>query len=275
MTNEPDTNEPDTPATDGPAADDQVTQQVPAAETSAKPAAETSAEPAAETSAKPVDAKPAKAAKSEKRSVTIPLDKLRWGAAAVIVIAALVAGLVVFAVRDMQARDDLSSLRTDLANRAKAEDIAGKYAVSAATLDYHDLTGWIAALKKGVSPELVKKYDVVGQSMQQVLDVLQVQTTASLVVSKTVNVADNIYNVQVVVETATKNAQMPQGSSSNVAYSITLDKKQNWLITQVGDPSNLVNSTLPGLGQPGAPQNGAQSGAPAPTAPAPTPAPGG
>lgn len=270
MTNEPDTNEPATPTTDGPAADDQVTQEVPAAETSAAPAEQPQK-----------DEKSAKAA--GKRSVTIPLDKLRWGAAAVIVIAALVAGLVVFAVRDMQARDDLSSLRADLANRAKAEDIAGKYAVNAATLDYHDLTGWIASLKKGVSPELVKKYDVVGQSMQQVLDVLQVQTTANLVVAKTVNVADNIYNVQVVVETATKNAQMPQGSSSNVAYSITLDKNQNWLITQVGDPSNLVNSTLPGLGQNGAPQNGApqnggQPGAPAPApspAPAPNPAPGG
>lgn len=268
MTNESDTNEPATPTTDGPAADDQVTQEVPAAETSAAPAAEQPQK----------NEKPAKSA--DKRSITIPLDKLRWGAAAVIVIAALVAGLVVFAVRDMQARDDLSSLRTDLANRAKAEDIAGKYAVNAATLDYHDLTGWIASLKKGVSPELVKKYDVVGQSMQQVLDVLQVQTTANLVVAKTVNVADNIYNVQVVVETATKNAQMPQGSSSNVAYSITLDKNQNWLITQVGDPSNLVNSTLPGLGQNGAPQNGGQPGASAPApspnpAPAPNPAPGG
>lgn len=220
-TNEPDTPTPNAQTANGPAADAEVTKEVPAAATTA---ADATATPLTKT----VAAQPEKA---EKRSVTIPLDKLGWGAAAVIAIVALIAGLVVFAVRDMQARDDLSSLRTELANKAKAEDVAGRYAVAAATLDYHDLTSWIAALKKGVSPELVKKYDVVGTSMQEVLNVLQVQTTATLIVAKTVNVADNIYNVQVVVETATKNAQLPQGSSSNVAYSITLDKKQNWLIT--------------------------------------------
>jgi len=273
MTNDSGNSQPDDTAADDSAAE-RVTEPVQTADAAAAPAAPVAAQPQPDEQPKVEDK--TKKAQSEKRSVTIPVDKLGWGAAAVIVILALIAGLVVFAVRDMNARDDLSSLRADLANRAKAEDVAGKYAVNAATLDYHDLTPWLAALKQGVSPELVKKYEVVGPSLQQVLNLLQVQTTATLVVAKTVSVADNIFNVQVVVDTATKNTQMPQGNSSNVVYSITLDKRQNWLITQVGDPTNMVNSTLPGLGQTGQPQTGQQPGAPAPApAPAPTPAPGG
>lgn len=166
-----------------------------------------------------------------------------------VLIVALAAALGAFVYRDMSARDSLSQERRDDADRAKAEDIAGAYAVTASTLNYHDLTPWIAGMKKGVSPDLQKQYDVIGQTMEQVLTPLRLETSAELVVAKTVGVADGVYRVQAVVDVNSKNVQIPNGGSSTTTYNLTLDKNQDWMITAVGDPTSAIPENLNPDGQ--------------------------
>ncbi|MXP20541.1 hypothetical protein GIY30_04105 [Gordonia sp. HNM0687] len=185
-----------------------------------------------------------------------------------LLIVALVAALGTFIYRDMSARSDLDAMTSEAADSATAEDVAGRYAVSAATLDYQDLTPWIAAMKDGVSPELQKKYDVIGQAMEQIITPLRMQTTAELVLAKTQEVNGDMFRVDAVVDVDTKSVQTPDGGSAVAVYTVTLDRSQNWLITEVGDPTGAIPG---GLGE-AAPDSGAPESAPAP---APSPAPGG
>ncbi|MFW0791220.1 hypothetical protein [Gordonia sp. CPCC 205333] len=191
-----------------------------------------------------------------------------------IVVAALILALVValgvFIYRDVTARNDLNDLRTSVADRARAEDIAGQYAVNAATLDYRDLTPWIANMKKGVSPDLQKQYDLIGQTMEQVLTPLRMQTSANVIVAKTVNVAGNVFRVQAVVDVNTKTVQTPNGGNTTATYTLTLDRSKDWMITSVGDPTSAIPQALGGANPtPATPTPSTSS--PAPAAPS-TPA---
>ena len=147
---------------------------------------------------------------------------------------------MVFVFRDVSARDDLEQLRAEQQDRNRAEQIAGDYAVHAATLDYKDLTPWISAMKTGVSPELQRQYDVVGSAMEQVLTPLRMQTTAALVSAKTIDVAGNNFRVQAAVNMDMKTAQLPGGSNTVAVYSLTIDKGNGWTITSVGDPTSAI-----------------------------------
>ncbi|MCX2964436.1 hypothetical protein [Gordonia aquimaris] len=209
---------------------------------------------------------PARAGKA-KRQLSISLGTLGIS----LLIAALVAALGTFIYRDVSARNDLDAMTSEAADSAKAEDVAARYAVAAATLDYQDLTPWIAAMKDGVSPELQKKYDVIGQAMEQIITPLRMQTTAELVLAKTQEVNGDMFRVDAVVDVDTKSVQTPDGGSAVAVYTVTLDRSQDWLITEVGDPTGAIPG---GLGE-AAPDSGAQDSGAQESAPAPSPAPGG
>ncbi|MFW0788731.1 hypothetical protein [Gordonia sp. CPCC 205333] len=211
------------------------------------------------------------AAKTElvkaRRQLTVSLSGLVAGVVGTAIVAALVAALVIFMVRDFSARDDLDAMRADIAGRANAEKIAGQYAVTAATLDYRDLTPWIANMKKGVSDDLRKQYDVIGQAMEQVLTPLRMQTTADLVVAKTVAVNGNMYRVQAVVNVNTKTVQTPNGGSTTAVYALTLDKGRDWTITSVGDPTSAIGNINPNANPGGNQANPVPSATSSPTTP--------
>ena len=75
-----------------------------------------------------------------------------------------------------------------------------------------------------------------------------------------------VEGVDAVVDVDTKSVQTPDGGSAVAVYTVTLDRSQDWLITEVGDPTGAIPG---GLGE-AAPDSGAQE-----SAPAPSPAPGG
>jgi Mce-associated membrane protein len=198
------------------------------------------------------------------RQITLSVRTLVLG-----LVGALVAfGLAFGVVDNIRVRGQLNDLRDQNANNAKAEQVAGEYAVRAATLDYKDLTPWAANLKKGVSGELSKQFDVAVPAMQQILTPIRMSTTATLVSSKTTDVAGDIYRVTAVVDVTTKSLQTPDGASSLAAYVLTLNKADNWMITAVGDQATPGAPRLPGM-----PQSGQQQQNTAPKQP--TPAPGG
>ena len=185
-------------------------------------------------------------------------------------IAALVAGLLVFAIRDFSARNQLHALQSEQSERETAERIAGEYAVNAATLDYQDLTPWINAMQKGVSPELSKKYEVIGQTMEQVLTPLRMKTTAELVTAKTEDVSGDVFRVVAVVNIDTTTVQTPAGGSTVAVYTLVLDRSKDWMITDVGDPTRAIADNL-GTGSGDAPNEAPPAGAPAAEVPAPEP----
>lgn len=195
------------------------------------------------------------------RQVTLSVRSI----VASVVLIALVVALGVFLVRDISARKDLNDLRADVADRAAAENVAGKYAVNAATLDYRDLTPWIANMKKGVSPDLQKQYDLIGQTMDQVLTPLRMQTTADLIVAKTVSTSGDIFRVQAVVDVNTKSVQTPNGSNTTATYTLTLDRSKDWMITSVGDPTSAIPQAIGGTTTTPTPSSVAPSPAPAST----------
>lgn len=210
----------------------------------------------------------ASAGKAAPRQITLSVRTLLIGLVGLLVASGLIFGVV----DNFRVRGQLNDIRSQQSNNAKAEQVAGEYAVRAATLDYKDLTPWAANLKKGVSPQLSKQFDVAVPAMQQILTPVRMSTTATLVSAKTTDVAGDIYRVTAVVEVTTKSLQTPDGASSLAAYVLTLNKADNWLITAVGDQASPGSPKLPGMPQQG--QSGDQPTQPAqPTAP--NPAPGG
>jgi len=181
------------------------------------------------------------------------------------------AGLLFGVVDNLRVRHQLNDLRAEKANAAKAEQVASDYAVKAATLDYKDLTPWAANLKKGVSPELAKQFEVAVPAMSQILTPVRMSTTATLVSATTTSVAGDVFCVTAVVEVNTTSLQTPNGATSLAAYVLTLNKAADWQITAVGDQA--VPGGAPRL--PGMPGQAGQPGQPGQPAPAPVPAPGG
>lgn len=115
-----------------------------------------------------------------------------------------------------------------------AEDHAMKYAVSAAGMDYQDFAAWKVKLVDGTSPALNEKLTKAAASMQQILEPLKWQSTARPLAAKVRSDAGGIYVVDAFVSVLTKTMQAPEGLLSTATYSITLDGKNNWQITDVG-----------------------------------------
>lgn len=172
-------------------------------------------------------------------------------------VAAMAAGFLAFRFHG-QTQD----LQRANADRARAEDIAGKYGVAAATLSYQDLAPWLKGLRTGVSDELATRWDGVAETLRQVLVPLQLESTGSLISAKVNGEAKGVYQVVTVVDVAAKSVQAPQGTVTTSAYTMSVDSNLDWKITAVGNPTSGSALPIPG---------GIAPTTPAPSAAAPTP----
>ncbi|MBI3689152.1 MAG: hypothetical protein HY239_00205, partial [Mycolicibacterium aromaticivorans] len=164
------------------------------------------------------------------RRISISLRGLILAAlVAALVIAVGVLGWLYLDVRGTLAANDRAA-----AARSHAEEIASDYAVNAADMDYQDFNGWKVKLVNGTSPELKDKLTKAADSMQQILAPLQWKSTARPLAAKVRSEAGGIYTVDAFVSVLTKTMQAPDGLQSTATYSITLDSKNNWQITDVG-----------------------------------------
>ncbi|CAM3719534.1 hypothetical protein ACXYTP_20705 [Tsukamurella ocularis] len=109
-----------------------------------------------------------------------------------------------------------------------------EYAVGAATLDYRDLAPWRARLVRGTSPELSTKLAGTYEPMRQLLQPLQWVSTARLSGAEVRPVGDDVWKAKCFVAVHATNTQSPQGRDVVSVYDVTLDKKRNWQITDVG-----------------------------------------
>ncbi|WP_019201373.1 hypothetical protein [Tsukamurella sp. 1534] len=123
-------------------------------------------------------------------------------------------------------------------DQATARRIAcEQYAVGAATFDYRDLGPWQARLTRGTSPELTAKLNSTAGTMNQVLQPLQWVSTARLAGAEVTPLGDDVWRAKCFVNVHTTNTKNPQGRNVVSQYVITLDKKRNWQITDIGSPA--------------------------------------
>jgi Mce-associated membrane protein len=115
-----------------------------------------------------------------------------------------------------------------------AEQIALDYAVNAATMNFQDLNTWKGKLVNGTSPGLNEKLTKAATAMEQILVPLEWNSTAQPLMSKVRSDTNGIYVVDTFVSVLTKTTQAPDSLQSTATYSITIDGKNGWQISDVG-----------------------------------------
>lgn len=194
-------------------------------------------EPAAEKADKPAEAD--KAAKSDAAAPRgIVVTPLMLGLSALVVVLAVAATAFGFlwqsAASDRDdARDRLSAVTQAEDRNARAKDVAVKYAIGAATVDYQNLDPWRTALVANTTPELANTLKTAATDLEQMYVPLQWQSTATPLGAIVASDKDQIMVVNVFVNVITKSTQRPQGIPAVSTYALTIDTKQNWVISDV------------------------------------------
>jgi Mce-associated membrane protein len=119
-------------------------------------------------------------------------------------------------------------------NDRHAEQIALDYAVNAATMNFQDLNTWKGKLVNGTTPNLREKLTKAATSMEQLLVPLEWTSTAQPLVAKVRSDTNGVYVVDTFVSVQTKTTQAPDRLQSTATYSITINSKDNWQISDVG-----------------------------------------
>jgi hypothetical protein len=213
----------------------------PAPPESADPAPPETADPAPPETADPADVRNDEAltgANSPRRRLSISVGVRSLVIAAVIAILAGAVGTLAWLYID--ARRQLDEQASESADKAHAEKVALDYAVNAATMDFKDLQAWKVKLVAGTSPELNKKLTDAAVSMEQIMVPLQWSSSAEPLVATVRSRNKGTFIVDCFVSVQTKTVQAPEALASTATYSITIDSKNNWLITDVGGVGSVV-----------------------------------
>jgi Mce-associated membrane protein len=146
----------------------------------------------------------------------------------------LLAGAGVLAWLYVGERAKVNAQHQQAADYQHAEQISLDYAVNAATMNFQDLNAWKGNLVKGTTPELTDKLSKAATQMEQLLVPLEWSSTAQALVAKVRSDTNGVYVVDTFVSVLTKTTQAPDNLQSTATYSITIDSKNNWQITDVG-----------------------------------------
>ncbi|MFE3191016.1 hypothetical protein ACFXHA_18535 [Nocardia sp. NPDC059240] len=179
-----------------------------------------------ETTAVSEPAAPAAAAKT----VSIKLSALLTAAAGI----ALIAALVTVTVLWQSARSDLKSRDNQAADDKHAEQVASDYAMGAANLNYADFNAWTVRLKANTTPALAAKFDATASKLQEILVPLKWTSSPTLLSSQVVNHDNGVYKVNVYLNVNSTNAQNPDGVLTTIYYTVNVDPKGDWKVTDVG-----------------------------------------
>lgn len=180
------------------------------------------------------DAPADQTATSTRRGTVRSLTFTLRGVVLTISVLAIFVAAVVFALLWRGAEADLSTADQQAQSNARAEKVAGDYALGAATVNYQNVGEWTTKLKAGTTPELAAKFDATAPKLQEILTPLQWTSTATPITAKVMSSANGIYKVNVFLNVTSTNAQNPNGSQSTVTYSVTMDSNSDWKIIDVG-----------------------------------------
>lgn len=152
------------------------------------------------------------------------------------------AAILAFAALYWSARTELGSRDAQAADQRHAEQVATTYAVGAASIDFQHTDAWLAKLKAGTTPALAAKFDTTAPKLEQILTSLRWTSTATPIAATVSSESGGIYQVNVFVTVKSTDAQNTDGSQSTVTYLVTVDRGNNWQITDVGG----LDGALPG-----------------------------
>lgn len=204
---------------------------------------------ASETTAKVTTAKPSRSAPSgrprpaaEKSDAAAPrgivVTPMMLGLSGVLVLLAVAATAFGFLWQSAEsdrdaALDQVAAVTETQETNARAEDIAKKYAIGAATIDYQNLGAWRTALTAGTTDELANQLREASTQFEQVVVPLQWQSTATPLGTIVASNKDGLITLNVFVNMITKSTQRPEGIPSTATYTLTIDTKQDWKISDV------------------------------------------
>ncbi|BBB43421.1 hypothetical protein [Mycobacteroides abscessus] len=143
---------------------------------------------------------------------------------------------------EQRAESAVAALHEDIDSRHHAEQVALDYAKGAADMNYKDIPGWTKRLTANTSPELTKKLKEAAAAMEQIIVPLQWVSTPAPIAAVTRSEHDGVYVVNCFVSVTTKNAQAPDGIMSTATYTVTINKNDNWVITDVGGVDSAMKA---------------------------------
>ncbi|SHU86872.1 hypothetical protein [Mycobacteroides abscessus] len=139
-------------------------------------------------------------------------------------------------------KSELAAAQSSTSDRHHAEEVALNYAKGAAQMDYKDIPGWTKQLTANTSPELTKKLKDAAASMEQIIVPLQWTSTPTPITAATRSDHEGVYVVNCFVSVMTKNTQAPDGIQSTATYTVTVNKNDNWKITDVGGVDSALRA---------------------------------
>lgn len=166
---------------------------------------------------------------------------------ALLVAAAVTIGLLAWSLHSSQrsereARAALVSMQDAAGARQRSEQIALNYSRGAAEMDFKDIPAWTKRLTANTSPELTKKLKDAATSMEQIVVPLQWVSTPTPITSAVRSERDGVYVVNSFLSVMTKNVQAPNGVQSTATYTVTINSKDNWVITDVGGVDSAMRA---------------------------------
>ncbi|WP_078282819.1 hypothetical protein [Mycobacteroides franklinii] len=163
------------------------------------------------------------------------------------VVAAVTIGVLGWSLHNSQqsereARAALVSMQDAAGARQRSEQIALDYSRGAAEMDFKDIPAWTKRLTANTSPELTKKLKDAATSMEQIVVPLQWVSTPTPITSAVRSERDGVYVVNSFLSVMTKNVQAPNGVQSTATYTVTINSKDNWVITDVGGVDSAMRA---------------------------------
>ncbi len=208
------------------------------AQSGTSPAAKAVLEKEPEPKAAEAKSAPAPATAAAPAPKGIVMTPLMLALAALVVVLAVAATAFGFlwlsAASDRDAARDQAAVAAETQEtNARAQDIAKKYAIGAATIDYQNLGAWRTALTAGTTDELANQLREASTQFEQVVVPLQWQSTATPLGTIVTSNKDGLITVNVFLNMVTKSTQRPEGIPSTATYTLTIDTKQDWKISDV------------------------------------------
>lgn len=140
------------------------------------------------------------------------------------------------------AKSELAAMRAAAETRQHAEQVALDYAKGASQMDYRNLSEWTTRLIANTTPELTAKLKEASVSMEQIIIPLQWDSTSTPITAKVRSEHDGVFVVNCFVSVVTKNVQTPDGIPSTATYTVTVNKNDNWAITDVGGVESALKA---------------------------------
>lgn len=192
--------------------------------TEAAPAEETAEQPESSVAPADLDAKPAPAKKERARDAW---RAHRWSMVAAVVVVALLAGVVVFAVQWF-------GHRTQDAQRNAASAAARQMAVNLTSLNYNQIDGQMKQIIDQTTGDFRNQFTQSADPFSNVVRVAKVETTSEVVASGVQSFGDGKAHVLVAVRSTVKNAESSQPQVRNYRMALDLQEQAGqWLTSNV------------------------------------------